>query len=307
MSQALNSVGRNVPLVVLAAGRATRYGGLKPLAPVGLGGEAVIDVLASDALAAGFENIVLVIGEDTGPAIRYHVEHTWPGDVDVRFGVQRTPNGTVGAVCAAASVLDPASPFAVANADDLPGAGALASLAAHLRGDAPADALVSFRLAATVVGTAPVTRGLCTVDNDGTLLALDERRQVTPLEGGRFRADDGRQPAELDPDQPVSMNLWGFSPLMHEVFAAAMAAPGDGEVLLPEVVHRLLAGGGDRGGAGERFRIEVLPASGRCIGVTHAADVALVTAALAGEVGRGERPAALWSSRGAPQPGARVP
>ena len=49
-------------LVVLAAGRARRYGGCKPLAPVGPDGEAVIDLLASDALAAGFGTIVLVIG-----------------------------------------------------------------------------------------------------------------------------------------------------------------------------------------------------------------------------------------------------
>ena len=38
-------------LVLLAAGRARRYGGCKPLAPVGLHGEAVIDLVASDALA----------------------------------------------------------------------------------------------------------------------------------------------------------------------------------------------------------------------------------------------------------------
>lgn len=307
MSETASGGGSHVPLVVLAAGQATRYGGVKPLAPVGVGGEAVIDVLASDALAAGFSSIVLVVGEDTGAAIRYHVEHTWPAGVDVRFSVQRTPNGTVGAVCAAASALDPASHFAVANADDLPSHEALASLAAHLRCGAPGEALVSFRLADTVVGTAPVTRGLCAVGDDGTLLALDERRQVTALAGGRFVAQDGRQPTELDPDQPVSMNLWGFTPAMHAVFAAAVAAPSDGEVLLPEVVHRLLAGGTDGADGAARFRVDVLRAPGRCIGVTHAEDVPLVTAALARQVGRGERPAALWSSRGAARPAARVP
>jgi CTP:molybdopterin cytidylyltransferase MocA len=315
MTQTASSRERHAPLVVLAAGRATRYGGVKPLAPVGVGGEAVIDVLASDALAAGFQRIVLVIGEDTGAAVRYHVERTWPDDVDVRFSVQHTPDGTVGAVCAAASALDPASHFAVANADDLPSVGALASLAAHLSGEAPTDVLVSFRLADTVIGSSPVTRGLCTIGDDGTLLALEERRHVTPLPDGRFVADDGRQPRELDPDQPVSVNLWGFSPAMHEVFAAAMAVPSSGEVLLPDVVHHLLVGradgvlggGGARHGGAGRFRIDVLRAAGRCIGVTHADDVPLVTAALAREVGRGERPATLWTSRPATRSAARLP
>jgi len=315
MTQIARSAERPVPLVVLAAGRAARYGGVKPLAPVGVGGEAVIDVLASDALAAGFGSIVLVIGQDTGAAVRYHVERTWPGDVDVRFSVQRTPDGTVGAVCAAATVLDPASYFAVANADDLPGAGALAVLAKHLASDAPTDVLVAFRLADTVVGASPVTRGLCTIGEDGTLLAIDERRHVTPLPDGRFVANDGRQPADLDPAQPVTVNLWGFSPSMHEVFAAAMAVPSDGEVLLPEVIHGLLAVGGDGGDSGDgarpggsgRHRIDVLHAPGRCIGVTHAGDLPLVAAMLAREVGRGERPATLWTERGEPRPQVRVP
>ena len=54
-----------LPLVILAAGRARRYGGCKPLAPVGPNGEAVIDLVASDALAAGFDTIVLVLGPAT--------------------------------------------------------------------------------------------------------------------------------------------------------------------------------------------------------------------------------------------------
>ncbi len=73
-----HAAGAGPALVILAAGRARRYGGCKPLAPVGPHGEAVIDLVASDAVAAGFGTIVLVLGPSTGPAIRYHVERTWP-------------------------------------------------------------------------------------------------------------------------------------------------------------------------------------------------------------------------------------
>ncbi len=58
--------GADPVLVILAAGRAKRYGGCKPLAPVGPHGEAVIDLVASDALAAGFSAVVLVLGPSTG-------------------------------------------------------------------------------------------------------------------------------------------------------------------------------------------------------------------------------------------------
>ena len=112
--------GAGLTLVILAAGRARRYGGCKPLAPVGTHGEAVIDLVASDALAAGFETIVLVLGPSTGPAIRYHVEHTWPDAVDVRFATQPSPLGTVDAVLCASDYVGGA-PYGVGNADDIYG------------------------------------------------------------------------------------------------------------------------------------------------------------------------------------------
>ncbi len=293
--------GAGALLVILAAGRATRYGGCKPLAPVGPAGEAVLDLLASDALAAGFATLVVVIGPGTGPAIRYHVTRTWPSAVDVRFALQEVPLGTVHAVLAARDELPRDASFGVANADDLYGEGALRLLADHLSGDDPANALVGFRLRDAVIGDAPVTRGICTVDPDGLLRGIDERRKVMPAGGGRYESDDGRQPRELDPEAVVSMNLWGFRPAMRVVLEAAMAeeahASEESEVLLPEVVDRVLTGRLPAGAAPPApFR--VLAAGGRCVGVTHPDDLALVQADLAGQVGRGERPAQLWAAAG---------
>ena len=165
-------------LVILAAGRARRYGGCKPLAPVGPRGEAVIDLVASDALAAGFGSIVLVLGPATGPAIRYHVTRTWPSHVDVRFALQEAPLGTVHAVLSASDHVGD-TPYGVGNADDIYGRAASSLLAAHLTSPAPTNALVGFRLADAVVGHAPVTRGVCQVGPEGQLLQVDERRQVT--------------------------------------------------------------------------------------------------------------------------------
>ncbi len=285
--------GRAGPtLVVLAAGQAKRYGGVKPLAPVGVAGEAVIDVLASDAMTAGFSDIVLVVGPETGPSIRYHVERTWPESVSVAFAAQAAPRGTVDAVLSAARQLDAARSFGVANADDLPGPAALRLLAEHLAGTDPSHAIVTFRLRDSLVGEDPVTRGIADVAPDGTLRGLDERRLVAPRSDGRIVAGDGVQPGELDPGSPVSMNLWGFRPSIRPVFEAAMADAGDAEVLLPEVVGDVLAGRRPvPDGAG---RVVVLAAPGRCIGVTHAGDVALVQAELAAQIGQGERPASLW-------------
>ena len=279
------------PFIILAAGRARRYGGCKPLAPVGSNGEAVIDLVASDARRAGFGTIVLVLGRETGPAIRYHVERVWPKSVNVAFAYQEAPLGTVHAVLAASDLVADA-PYGVGNADDIYGLAATELLANHLRGNQPTSALVGFRLADATVGTAPVTRGICAVSDDGNLIGLDERRQVTPLGDGSggFRSADGNQPELIPSDARVSMNLWGFTPEFHHTLRQAMnsatTASEESEVLLPEVVASSLAS----------TMFTVLPASGRCIGVTHPDDLGLVRGELAEAVGAGDRPARLFSS-----------
>ena len=67
---------------------------------------------------------------------------------------------------------------------------------------------------------------------------------------------------------------------------AATDASEEAEVLLPEVVASSL--GPDS--------FTVLPAIGRCVGVTHPDDLTLVQAEINRQVGRGERPASLWTS-----------
>jgi hypothetical protein len=281
--------GADLTMVILAAGRAQRYGGCKPLAPVGPHGEAVLDLVASDSLAAGFSTVVLVLGPSSGPAIRYHVERTWPGAVDVRFALQPEPRGTVDAVLSAAEYVGDA-PYGVCNADDVYGTAGCVLLAQHLRAHGEANALAGYRLADAIVGFSPVTRGICRVDANGRLLGVDERRQVAALPQGGFAAGDGREPTSLPGDARVSMNLWGFTPDFHKILQSAMDAAVDAseekEVLLPEVVAQSLG----------TSTFEVLPAEGRCIGVTHPDDLALVQAELNRQVASGERPAGLWPS-----------
>jgi hypothetical protein len=295
----MNRASSGPTLVVLAAGRARRYGGCKPLAPVGPNGEAVLDLLASDALAAGFTTLVLVLSPSTGPAIRYRVERVWSKDLDIRFATQVAPHGTVDAVVAALDHFDPGSPFGACNADDLYVQDAFTLLAGHLSSGSAHNTMVGFSLANAMIGDAPVTRGVCEV-SDGLLASITERRQVSPLGGGRFLAKDGLEPSELAGDTVVSVNLWGFVPAMRAVFtdamAAAVEASEDHEVLLPDLVSAHLRAGA----ATSSFA--VLQSTGRCIGVTHPDDLALVQAAVAREVGRGERPGTLWAARRIAQP-----
>lgn len=292
-------------LVVLAAGMARRYGGCKPLAPIGPNGEAVIDLLVSDAIAAGFGQIVLVLHPETGPAIRYHVERCWPKSVAVTFAEQRLPLGTVHAVLAAREALGGAGSFAVSNADDVYGERSMGLLVDHLRSGAKEHALIGYPLRATVATDDPVTRGICEMDPRGFLRALAERRHVTRHDGGEsFTSDDGLEPSKLDGSLPASVNLWGFQPEIWDVLESAMrgseldeeallasvAAGAEipkAEVLLPEVVATMVADG-------QGLPVRVLVTDEKLVGVTHAADLPVVSSELARQVAWGIRPSRLW-------------
>jgi Nucleotidyl transferase len=305
------SEANDPPLLVLAGGLAKRYGGCKPLAPVGPHGEAVIDLGVSDALSAGFGRVVMVLGPQSSSAIGYHVQECWPSSVSVSFAIQPVPLGTAHALLCARELLAD-EPFGVVNADDIYGTPALSLLADHLRrGRAGTDArhaLVSFALRNSVITDKPVTRGTCVVDERHLLEGIVERRKVTMHDDGRFTSSDGLEPSDLDPDAQVSVNLWGFAPSIWPVLETAVvsAQPEVGpegsvrdpravdeavEVLLPEVVSDMVARRPNRDPGGE---VVVIDGPGRCLGVTHADDMPVVTSELAAMIGQGLRPEGLW-------------
>lgn len=269
-------------LVILAAGRARRYGGVKQLAPVGLHGEGVIDLLASDAYAAGFDDIVIIINPDTGPEIQSHVAEHWPRGRKVSFAFQHQLRGTVDAVLAAEGSLDLTKPFGVSNADDLYGRESFMLLGRHL-GAKLTNCLVGFQLERALVGELPVSRGTCVVVN-GHLTEIVERRNVSATLDG-YVADDGLSPATLHPQTTVSMNLWGFQPSILPLMRRAVDQHDfslDKEIQLSTFVGQVLHH--------TPMRVDVLMTGSRCIGVTHADDLPLAQILVREEIEAGERP-----------------
>lgn len=269
-------------LVILAAGRARRYGGLKQLAPIGVHGEAVIDLLASDAFAAGFGDVVFVVNSETGPTIEEHVRRHWPREHEVRFTVQHQLRGTVDAVLSAVEALDQTRPFGVSNADDLYGRDAFLKLGHHLITQSN-NCLVGFQLDRALVGNLPVSRGTCNVVNNHLTDIVERRNVQATLDG--FIAEDGLTPERLHPQSLVSMNLWGFRPNIIPLMGEAVAAHdfvAEPEIQLSTFVGQILHH--------TPLRFDVLPTSSRCIGVTHADDLPIAQALVRDEVRSGERP-----------------
>src|SRR2546422_845945 len=287
-------------LVILAAGVGSRFGGPKQLSPIGPYGETLLDYAIYDALRAGFSRAVLVIRKELAASLRDHVSAVTGGAVPVDYVEQRVPEGrakpwgTAHAVLAVRGALE--GPFAVCNADDFYGPGAYRLLADHLTGRTvpPEHALVGYRLDATLSEHGGVARAVASCGPDGLLARLVEVRDVRRIEGlglgirGSTAASEQR---EFTGREHVSMNLWGFTPdvlaVLEEqfaVFLAAQRAP-DAEFLLSTALDEQVTAG--------RARLRVLTGPDRWLGMTFAADVPAVRAAIGALVRAGAYPADL--------------
>lgn len=281
-------------IVVLAAGLGTRFGGLKQLAAVGPGGEALVDYTIHDAAAAGFDRVVLVVRSEIEEQVREHVERfaRVRSIVTVRqddHGPRRAvPWGTAHALLACRSALT--TPFAVVNADDLYGAEPLRDLGEYLRSPAfgPGHAvLVGYRVGSTLSSNGGVSRGVCELAPDGTLRGIVEHTGVH-RSAGRIVSD---QSTGLPADTPVSMNLWGFDPSVLDDLEPRMEAfyarhaDGKAEYRIPDAVGELV----ERG----LLRVSVIPTGARWVGITYPEDLAAVRSDLAGLVAGGTYPESL--------------
>ena len=285
-------------LVILAAGVGSRFGGPKQLSPIGPYGETLLDYAIYDALRAGFSRAVLVIRKELAASLKKHVSEVTGGAVPVQYVEQRLddgrvkPWGTGHAVLAARDALE--GPFAVCNADDFYGPGAYRLLAQHLTGRTvpPEHALVGYRLDATLSEHGGVARAVASCGPEGLLARLVEVRDVRRENGGRLRGVTAAgEQRELTGAEHTSMNLWGFTPdvlaVLEEQFAAFLAAQRapDAEFLLSTALDEQVTAG--------RARLRVLTAPDRWLGMTFAADVPAVRAAIGALVRAGAYPADL--------------
>ena len=297
-------------LVILAAGRASRYGRLKQLEPVGPNGEALLVYGVADALRGGFGRIVLIVPPDMEERFRSHLETHLGLTIDVACVAQRLedvppgisvtatrikPWGTAHAVLAARAFL--AGPFAVANADDLYGADALAALARQLRSHPGEAALVAYRLDQTISEHGGVSRGICRVDPRGYLRevveAVDVRRGRSVVVG---RRTDG-SPLTLRGDEATSMNLWGFPATLPSAldrlwreFLETHGTNASAEFLLSTAVQHLVAAG--------TLRLRVLTTDAQWLGMTFLEDTPGVKREVARRIAAGQYPHDLrdeWS------------
>lgn len=299
-------------LVILAAGMGSRYGGLKQIDPVGPSGEVILDYSIFDARRAGFKRVLFLIKHEIEEDFRRVVgDHIAP-HMEVMYAYQQLdmlpagctvpegrvkPWGTGHAVMCCAGQID--APFLVINSDDYYGVDAYRTAyeaLCQLQDDDKARYfMVGYQLKNTLTENGSVSRGVCSMDDEGFLTTVTERTHIIATCDGPMYTEDGSTYHRLPEDTLVSMNMFGFTPsLLTEmetgfpVFHAKALQdnPMKGEYFLPGVVNGML----DRDAA----TVKVLESRDRWYGVTYREDKPQVMAALKKMAEDGLYPTPLW-------------
>ena len=295
-------------LVIMAAGMASRYGSMKQIQQFGPSGETIMDYSIYDAIKAGFQKVVFIIRKDFAEDFKNIFEPKLKGKIETEYVFQemdkylgdhqrpdeRTkPWGTAHAIlCAKDAVTEP---FAVINADDFYGADGFVKAHDFLREGCQPDvyAIIGYELAKTLSEHGTVSRGVCEVDRDDNLIAINERLKVYRDNGIMVYEDNDGSKHELPEDAKASMNFWCFHPSIFTFIEKGfknfldenITAP-KAEYLIPFVADQWIKAG--------EGKIKVIGTSAQWFGVTYKEDAPVVQRSLNALVDSGSYPQSLW-------------
>lgn len=291
---------KDTALVIMAAGIGSRFGGgIKQLEPVGPNGEIIMDYSIHDALEAGFNKIIFIIRKDLekdfkeiiGQRIEKiaPVEYVFQELDDLPEGYVKPegrtkPWGTGQAVLCIKGVVK--DPFLVINADDYYGKEGFKKIHQYLAEEMKEDSDVydicmgGFILSNTLSENGGVTRGVCVLNEDGTLKDVTETYNIEMKGNGLFATDVDGNPVLISPSQHVSMNMWGLPPKfldeLEDGFKKFLDNQKDGdlksEYLLPSIIDGMVKTG--------RAKVAVLETLDKWFGVTYKEDKEAVVKAI---------------------------
>lgn len=302
----------NPTLIIMAAGLGSRYGGIKQIEPVGPHNATLLDYAVYDALRAGFGKVIFVVGQAIEEAFRERFGATIDKHCETAYIIQRMedvppgftlppdrkkPWGTGQAVLSCKSVVD--GPFAVINADDFYGRAAFEALARYLaraedRGGIYDYCMIGYVLENTITEHGHVSRGVCTVDDDGFLVHIRERTHIERRGTGIAYTEDGETWIDIPAQATVSMNIWGFTPNLFlelerrfPIFLENNAHNlQKAEFFLPNIVGDLVQE--------QKARVKVLSSDAQWFGVTYKEDRLRVEQAIRTLIARDVYPEHLW-------------
>ena len=293
-------------LLLMAAGKGSRYGKLKQFDGLGPREEFLMEFSIFDALQNGFNHFVVITQKDNVDFLKDYLSPRLPDGVkldvlaqqleDLPAGIEfegerAKPWGTAHAVWTAREVID--APFVVINADDYYGKNAYQNAARFINSEDGADSfgLVAYTLRDTLSEYGSVSRGVCEQEGD-QLLSVVERTKIEEKADGIVDEDSG---LSFTGNELVSMNFWVCQPVLFDQITQdlkAFIAEGEnlerGEVYLPFVIQAMLKN--------QLTKVKVIPSESLWFGVTYLDDKEKAMEKLQEMTASGGYPSPLWSA-----------
>lgn len=289
-------------LVILAAGRGSRFGGLKQLRTFQPQQATLVEYALWDALQAGFQRFVAIVSEDTQEAFQalwarwklssgsQCVQQT-AEDVPKNWQlIRKKPWGTGHALYVARTAIH--TPFVLINADDFYGAEAYSCAASFLEKHSHGMACVGYPLETTLSPNGSVSRALCTVKNE----QVTQMEEYTDIQrcGNTIEGVCDHKRVLLDPRQPVSVNFFVLRPTIFPFleeqwkrFLQQVTDPTQEEFYLPNAIQSIARE--------QNMPLQLLKnETGKWFGMTYAADQASLQRVLFDETQKGYYPPSFF-------------
>ncbi len=294
-------------LVIMAAGIGSRYGGLKQIESVGPSGEFIIDYSVYDAIKAGFKKVIFIIKEENyeifkstiGKRIENHIEVEYVfqnnDNVPVSIPKERTkPLGTAQAILCCKDIIK--ENFAIVNADDFYGRDAffkVKEFISNVKNDND-FALIGYNVLDTITDNGSVKRGVCNIKDD-YLVSLDESIISKDNHKLSCKTLADNKDIKINNDTIVSMNMFGFTPKVLELFNENFKEFLDNndlmtsEYLVPVEINNYLKN--------KLINVKVIKTTSKWYGITYKEDLNILKDEINKLVNNGVYPKNLWNEK----------
>ena len=292
----------DLTLLVMAAGMGTRYGGLKQLDSVGPNDETIIDYSVYDAIRTGFNKVVFIIREEFRSEFENKITNKYADRINVEFAIQdlnnlpagfscpesrEKPWGTGQAILSASKIID--EPFAVINGDDFYGKESFSLISEFYAEEKNTSfSMVAFQLQNTLSNFGGVSRGICTVNNR-YVENISETHDIVKNDNSISSSSNKK----LDGLEPVSMNMWGFTPKLFSYlergfsqFLKLHSNEEKSEYLIPSEINNLIESNEEK--------VRMLKSASSWFGVTYKEDKPFVETQIQDLITSGTYPSKLF-------------
>ncbi len=296
-------------LLILAAGLGSRYGGFKQLEPIGPQGEAIIDYSIFDAIKAGFGKVVFVIKKELEVNFRDNLLKRFENRIDTGYVFQELdmlpkgydlpssrekPWGTAHAIMVSEAAVN--EPFTVINADDFYGYEAFRRMQMFLAEKSNNEreySMIGYKLGKTLSEHGTVSRGICSIDDNGYLKSVTEITKIRKDNDRIVNFDNGKS-FSLSGNSIVSMNMWGFTPVVFGQIKQRFSSFLDqnitnpkAEFFIPTLIDQLIRE--------KEAKVKVLSCNAQWFGITYKEDKQAAKDSILEMIKNGEYPLRLWT------------